>query len=131
MKRLVCAVIAVVMTLCLFTGCTKIGNTEKAPSEIKNTKWVTYDCKFSFKTNDNCKGFFAFDKTEFDVAVSFDNDYVTVTDINKDKVLWDGQWKYEEDNKVYIYNVSYNTKDYPELETDYMEFYTLKMEKIK
>ncbi len=131
MKRIICFISCVILCLGTFAGCTKGSGTDKAPNEMKKTKWTTYDYNFSFNTNEDCKGIYVFDKTNYDVKVSFDSDYITVTDNSNKKVLWEGQWTYQENNKLYIYNVSYNTKDYKDFETNYMEFYTLKQEKIK
>lgn len=131
MKRIICLISCVILCLGAFVGCTKVGDTDKSPNEIDNIKWTTYDYSFSFKTNEDCKGVYTFENTEYDVKVSFESEYVTVTDNSNNKVLWEGQWQYQEDNKLYIYNVSYNTKDYKDFETNFMEFYTLKMEKIK
>lgn len=128
MKKVIGLILCVVVLVGAFAGCTGSSNLE-TPADYKNVKWTTYDYSFNFKTNDNCKGTFKFDDKEYSVVVSFESSYITVKDNSNGKTLWDGQWKYNDEN-LYVYSITYNTTDYKEFEENYQEFFDMKKEEL-
>jgi hypothetical protein len=128
MKRIIGLILCVVVLVGAFAGCTGASSSD-SPADYKNVKWTTYDYSFNFKTNDNCKGTFKFDDKEYSVVVSFESSYITVKDNSTGKTLWDGQWKYNDDN-LYVYGITYNTTDYKEFDENYQEFFDMKKEEL-
>lgn len=128
MKRLICFSIAVIIALSVFmAGCTPMY--EKSPDQYSKTRWITPDYSFRFTTSDGCKGTYKFGETKYNIKVKFDGSMVTVTETDKNKELFNGDWTYEENERLYIYNISFNTKDFKELKNNYAEFVSLNKEK--
>lgn len=129
MKRVICISVAVIIALsALMVGCSP--TYDKSPDQYSKVRWYTPDYSFRFTTSDDCKGTYKFGDKKYNVKVEFDGSWVTVTDIDKNKELFNGDWTYEENERLYIYNINFNTKDYKELEDNYAEHVTLNKEKV-
>jgi hypothetical protein len=129
MKRILCVSIAILIVVSLLcAGCTPIY--DKSPDQYGKVRWYVPDYSFRFTTSDNCKGTYKFGDTKYNIQVKFDGAFVTVTDTDKNKEIFNGDWTYEKEERLYIYNISYNTKDYKEFEKNFAEFYTLNKEKV-
>lgn len=129
MKRIICITIAFLLVLgTVLAGCAP--RYDKTPAEYEGVKWVTPDYSFRFNPTDDCKGNYTYNGTKYNIRVEFANSMFTVTDTDKDQELFNGDWAYEDGDHLFVYNISYNTDDYEELENDYSEFYRLNQEKI-
>lgn len=129
MKRIICILIALLIAVSvIFAGCTPVY--DKTPDKYSKVRWYAPDYSFRFATSDGCKGTYKFGDTKYNVQVKFDGSFVTVTDTDKKKELFNGDWSYEDGERLYIYNISFNTKDYKELKKNYAEFVTLSKEKV-
>ncbi len=127
-KTVSIAVTALVFVCVILSGCT--GTYDKSPDQIKKARWVTPDYSFIINPTDDCKGSYKFGDTKYNIKVEFKNSNLTVFDTdNKNTELFSADWMYE-DKDLYIYNISFNTKDYKDFKTNYSEFVTLKKEKI-
>lgn len=130
MKKVICISIAAIIVLCaVLSGCTTTTNA-KSPASFTKVRWYAPDYSFRFTTSDGCRGTYKFENTKYNIQVKFDGSMVTVTDTDKNKELFNGDWSYEENERLYIYNITYNTKDYKAFETNYAEYVTLSKEKV-
>ena len=130
MKKVICAAAAVLLTLCVVLGgCAPAY--DKAPNEYEGVKWVTPDYSFRFNPSDDCKGNYNYKDTKYNIMVEFENSRFTVTDTDKDQELFYGDWKYEDGDYRFMYNIVYNTADYEDFESNFSEFYRLNQEAIK
>lgn len=128
--------IALVLILCLsavFCGCAPRYDT--SPDKVEGIRWITYDYSFCINPADDCKGYYKFGDTKYNIQVKFESSRFTAVDTDKsDTELFNGDWTYEKDNsgkeQLYLYNIRFNKDDYEELEKDYAEFVTLKQEEI-
>lgn len=129
MKRLICLAVALVVAVgVVFSGCTSVY--DKSPDQYSKIKWVSPDYSFRFNPSDDCKGNYNYKDTKYNIKVEFQNSALTVTDTDKNKQLFFADWTYEDGEKLYIYNITFNTKDYKELEDNYAEFVRLHQEKL-
>lgn len=129
MKRLICLAVALVVAVgVVFSGCTPVY--DKSPDQYSKIKWVSPDYSFRFNPSDDCKGNYNYKDTKYNIKVEFQNSALTVTDTDKNKQLFFADWTYEDGEKLYIYNITFNTKDYKELEDNYAEFVRLHQEKL-
>ena len=130
MKNILCVSLALVMLAgLLLSGCAPAY--DKSPDKFEDVKWVTPDYSFRFNPSDDCKGNYTFNETKYTVQVKFDGSRFTVTDTGANKELFNGDWLYEDGDKLYVYNIAYNTADYEEFKTNYSEFYRLNQEKLQ
>lgn len=130
MKRILYAALAAVLLLSvILCGCAP--PVDKTPDKYTDIKWVTPDYSFRFNPDDDCKGNFNFGDTKYNIQVKFEKSHVTVTDIDKDQKLFEGEWMYEDGNHLYIHSVKYNTEDYEEMKKNYSEFFRLHQESLK
>lgn len=129
MKRIVCISIALILVLsAALTGCKPTYN--KSPDQYSKVRWYAPDYSFRFTTSDDCKGTYKFGDNKYNIQVKFDGSFVYVTDTDKNKELFNADWTYEDDERLYIYNITYNTKDYKELKDNYAEYVTMSKEKV-
>lgn len=130
MKKLICFAIAVVMAVASLTGCA--GTYDKSPDQYSKIRWYAPDYSFIIKPDEDCTGVYKFDGKTYNIKAVFDGTIVSIVDTsNKNKELFNAQWKYEDENKLYIYNILFNTKDYDEFHKNYAEFVRLNQEKTK
>ena len=129
MKKTVSMAVTALIFVCLIlSGCT--GTYDKSPDQIKKARWATPDYSFIINPTDDCKGTYKFDGKKYNIKVEFKNSNLTAFDTdNKNTELFNADWMYE-DKDLYIYNISFNTKEYKNFKTNYSEFVTLKKEKI-
>lgn len=131
MKRIICAVViaATCLTL-LFTGC--VNNTGDKPDSFKGITWTSSDYSFRFTPQDDCKGTYKFNGKKYNIKLVFSPKMVIAYDTDKHNIqLFDSDWKYEDGDKLYLYNISFNTKAYKEMKDNFLEFIMLHKEKIK
>ncbi len=131
MKKLLCVMLIVVTCMSmLLVGC--VQNTGSKPDSFKGIRWTSSDYSFRFTPQDDCKGTYKFNNKKYNIKLVFAPNNVIVYDVDKNNVqLFDADWKYEKGEKLYIYNVSFNTEAYKELKDNYLEFIMLHKEKIK
>lgn len=127
MKKLIAIALAVVIAAA-FVGCT--GTYDKSPDEYSKIRWITPDYSFCIKPDDDCKGFYKFNEKKYNIKAQFSGSNVSILDTDSKKELFNAQWSYEDNDKLYIYNILFNTKDYKELDENYAEFVRLNKEKL-
>ena len=128
MKKIICVSIVLLIALSsVFAGCSP--TYDKSPDQYNNVTWYAPDYSFKFTTSDDCKGMYKFGDIKYNIKVSFDGSWVTATDTDKNKELFNADWTYNDENCLYIYNITFNTKDYKELKDNYAEYVTLNKEK--
>lgn len=133
MKKSIISALALVLCACvLFSGCAPIYS--KAPDEYTDIRWISYDYNFCINPEDDCNGYYTFNGNKYDIHVKFESSHLTATDTANDKELFNADWTYEKndsgDTLLYIYNISFNKKDYEDFKTNYAEFVNLKQEKL-
>lgn len=134
MKKAIALTIVAMLCVCaVLSGCTP--SYDKTPDKYKKIRWITYDYSFCINPTDDCKGFYKFNDKKYSIKATFESSRLTAVDTdNKDTELFTADWMYETNDSgnqtLYIYNIMFNTKDYKELETNYSEHATLKMEKV-
>lgn len=131
MKKLICVALAVLVCACAaLAGCTP--SYGKSPAEYKKIRWSAPDYSFIINPADDCKGSYTFDGKKYKIRAEFDHDMMTAYDTEKnDAELFNAQWKYEDDEKLFIYGIIFNTADYKEFKDNYSEFVRLNQEKLK
>lgn len=134
MKKTIAIVLAVVLCAgMLLAGCAP--RYETAPNEQKDVRWISYDYSFCINPADDGKGYYTFNDKRYNIQVSFDGAMMKAVDTdNSNTELFSGDWMYEttdgKNELLYLYNLSFNKKDYPEMENNFSEFVNLKKEKI-
>lgn len=130
MKRLLCiALAAVIIVGTMLAGCTPLY--DKRPDDYSGIRWITPDYSFRIEPENDCKGKYYYNDKGYEIQAEFATNMVRVictSDGNKQ--LFTANWMYEDDN-LYIYDISYNTADFKELEDNHNEFYTLRPEELK
>ena len=134
MKKIIALLLA--LSLCagiLLCGCTP--KAEKTPDKYEKIRWISYDYSFCINPSDDCKGYYKFGDKKYNIQVTFESTRVTAVDTdNSGKELFNGDWMYEKnddgEDTLFIHNISFNTKDYSDLKTNYAEFVTLRQEKL-
>lgn len=128
-KTVVIAVCAVLCICCILGGCA--GTNSQTPDQFKNIRWETPDYSFIIYPSDGCKGTYKFNDVKYNIKVNFTESDLTVVDTDKKNTeLFYAQWTYQDDN-LYIYDISFNTKDYKAFETNYAEYVSLQKTKLK
>ena len=134
MKKSIAMALAVILCLSVvLCGCAK--KFDKSPDQFEGIRWITYDYSFSINPADDCKGFYKFGDTKYNIQVKFESSRFTAVDTDKSEAeLFNGDWTYEKDNsgkeQLYLYNIKFNKDDYEAFEKNYAEFVTLKQEEI-
>ena len=134
MKKSIAMALAVILCLSVvLCGCAK--KFDKSPNQFEGIRWITYDYSFSINPVDDCKGFYKFDDTKYNIQVKFESSRFTAVDTDKSEAeLFNGDWTYEKDSsgkeQLYLYNIKFNKDDYEAFEKNYAEFVTLKQEEI-
>lgn len=134
MKRMVALAIALLLCIsALFSGCAP--SYSQTPDQYKEIRWIAYDYSFCINPADDCTGYYTFNDQKYNIKVSFESSRLTAVDTgNNDAELFTADWLYEKNDNdtelLYIYNMSFNTKDYEDFKTNYAEFITLKQEKL-
>ena len=131
MRKLLCVMLAAITLMgVMLAGC--VQNTGSKPDSYKGIRWVSSDYSFRFTPDDDCKGVYKFNDKKYNIQLVFAPSTVVAVDKDKnDTQLFDGQWKYEEGGKLYIYDVVFNTKAYKEMEKNFLEFIMLHKEKLE
>lgn len=131
MKKSICAMlIAVTCFSMLLVGCVNNGGAK--PDSYKGITWTSSDYSFRFTPDDDCKGIYKYNEKKYNIQAVFSANTLVVVDVDKnDTQLFDADWKYEDEEKLYIYNISFNTDAYKEMKNNLLEFITLHQEKIK
>ncbi|MCR5653073.1 MAG: hypothetical protein K6F88_04655 [Ruminococcus sp.] len=131
MKKLLCAIL--IVTICmsmLLVGC--VQNTGDKPDSYKGIVWTSSDYSFRFDPEKDCKGVYKFNDKKYNIQLVFDPKMVIAYDTDKNNTqLFNADWKYEEKDNLYLYNISFNTEVYKEMKDNYMEFIMLHQEKSK
>ncbi|MBQ5347942.1 MAG: hypothetical protein IIU39_07825 [Ruminococcus sp.] len=128
MKRFICVSIALIIAFsAALASCSPIY--DKTPDKYSKVRWYAPDYCLRFTTSDGCKGTYKFGDTKYNVQLKFDGSFVTATDTDKKKEIFNGDWSYEENERLYLYNLTFNSKDFKEFEKNYTEFITLNKEK--
>lgn len=127
--------LAVVLILCLsavMCGCAPRYDTR--PDKVEDARWITYDYSFCIDPTDDCKGYYKIGDKKYNIQAKFEDNWLTVTDTDTDKELFNADWMYEKNDngneELYIYNIKFNKDDYEELENHLAEYVNLKKEKI-
>ena len=134
MKKSIAMALAVILCLSVvLCGCAK--KFDKSPDQFEGIRWITYDYSFCINPADDCKGFYKFGDTKYNIQVKFESSRFAAVDTDKgDTELFNGDWTYEKDNsgkeQLYLYNIRFNKDDYEAFEKNYAEFVTLKQEEI-
>jgi len=126
--RVIALISAFALLLASLCGCVPVAGT--SPAEVENVKWVTPDYSFRFNTADDCRGNYTYNGTKYNIQAAFEGGRITVTDLDKNQELFSGDWKYEDTDYLFVYNIVYNTADYGELENNFSEFYRLNQEAL-
>lgn len=134
MKKTVALALAVILCIgVVLYGCSPTYS--KSPDEYEGIRWIAYDYSFSINPADECKGFYKYGDTKYNIQVTFESSRFTAVDTDKNTELFYGDWTYEDnvngDDNLYLYNITFNKDEYEELETNYAEFVTLKQETIE
>lgn len=131
MKKIICLALAAVLCMSvMLVGCT--GSYDKSPAEYTGVRWIAPDYSIRFTPDDGGKGTYYFNEKKYNVRFDFDGDSFTVYDTDKnDTRLFEGDWTYEENERLYLFNISFNKNDYKEMKENYMEFITLRTEQIE
>ena len=134
MKKSIAMALAVILCLSVvLCGCAK--KFDKSPDQFEGIRWITYDYSFCINPADDCKGYYKFGDTKYNIQVKFESSRFTEVDTDKSEAeLFNGDWTYEKDNsgkeQLYLYNIKFNKDDYEAFEKNYAEFVTLKQEEI-
>lgn len=130
MKRtVIIAVCAILCVCCLLGGCAGVNS--KTPDQFKNIRWETPDYSFIINPSDSCKGTYKFNDVKYNIKAVFTDTDVTVQDTDKNnRELFYAQWTYDKEN-LYIYDITFNTKDYKDFKDNYAEYVSLKKGKLK
>lgn len=129
MKKIICLAVALVAALgVILTGCAPAY--DKSPDQFSKIRWVAPDYSFRFNPSDDCKGNYNFNDKRYNIKVEFHNSSLSVKDTDQNKELFFADWKYEDGDKLFVYNITFNTKDYKDFETNYAEFVRLHQEKL-
>lgn len=134
MKKSIAMALAVILCLSVvLCGCAK--KFDKSPNQFEGIRWITYDYSFCVNPADDCKGYYKFGDTKYNIQVKFESSRFTAVDTDKsDAELFNGDWTYEKDSngkeQLYLYNIKFNKDDYEAFEKNYAEFVTLKQEEI-
>ena len=127
--------LTLVLILCLsavLCGCAPRYDT--SPDKFEGIRWIAYDYSFCIDPADECRGYYKFGDTKYNIQVSFKSSWLQTIDTDTGKELFNGDWLFEKNDdgqeRLYIYNIRFNTNDYEALKTNYAEFVTLKQEKI-
>lgn len=134
MKKSIAMALAVILCLSVvLCGCAK--KFDKSPDQFEGIRWITYDYSFCINPADDCKGFYKFGDTKYNIQVKFESSRFAAVDTDKgDTELFNGDWTYEKDNsgkeQLYLYNIRFNKDNYEAFEKNYAEFVTLKQEEI-
>lgn len=131
MKKYIAIVLTLILCATVLAGCSSTSQSGATPADAKDVTWTTYDYSLKFNVADDCKGTFTFGDTQYKIKASFEPGFVTITDLDKNKTLFEGIWQSKEENKLSIYGVTYNTKDYKEFKECYSEFFEMKADKNK
>lgn len=131
MKKITLILVSALICVCVFlSGCT--GTYDKAPNEYSKIRWYAPDYSFIIKPDEDCAGSYKFGEKKYNIKAQFNGSNVSIVDTdNKNTELFNAQWTYEDEDKLYIYNIMFNTKDYKEFESNYSEFVRLNQEKLK
>ena len=129
MKKIICVSLAFVIILSvMMTGCAP--SYDKSPDQYTGIRWITPDYSFMINPKDSCKGFYKYNETKYNIKAEFQSTRMTVTHTDKNKELFFADWTYEEGEHLYVYNITFNSKDYKEFERNYAEFVRLNQEKL-
>lgn len=133
MKKTGALALAVIMLIgAVMCGCSP--RYEKSPDRYEGIRWITYDYSFCINPADDCAGYYKFNDKKYNIKVTFESSRLTAVDTdNGDAELFNGDWMYEgedENERLYIYNISFNKEDYEEFENNFAEFASLKQEEI-
>lgn len=122
--------IAVTCMSVFLAGC--VQNTGDKPDSYKGIRWISTDYSFRFTPDDDCKGVYKYNDKKYNIQMIFSPNTVIAVDKDKnDTQLFDADWKYEDDKKLFIYNVSFNSDAYKEMKDNFFEFITLHQEKLE
>ena len=133
-KLIAALLLAVVLSVCsVLCGCSP--QFDKSPAEYEGIRWISYDYSFCFDPADDCKGYYRFDETVYNIKVDFDSSRLTVFDVdNANTELFTGDWTYETSpsgsENLFVHSIVFNKKDYEAFRTNYAEFVSLKQEKV-
>ena len=129
-KVLSLAVIAVLCVSMLLTACT--GTYDKRPDEYTKIRWAAPDYSFTIYPDKDCTGTYKFNNKIYNIKVEFEGAAsLTVRDTdNNNERLFVADWMYNDGEKLYIYNIQFNTKDYKAFKENYAEYVTLGKEKV-
>ena len=130
MRRIICAWLIVACLGALLVGCT--GVPDKRPDEYSGIRWISPDYSIRFTPDDGCKGSYYFNDKKYNLRFEFDSTSVNAYDTdNNDACLFYASWTYEENERLYLYNISFDKEKYKEMKNNYMEFITLKQESLE
>ncbi len=130
MKRILCFTAAVLIAVSvLFAGCSPAY--DKSPDQFTKIRWSAPDYSFIINPSDGCKGTYKFNDTKYNIKAEFDGSHIIVQDTDKNKELFFGEWMYDDEDRLYVYNLSFNTDDYKDLKSNFAEFVTLNREPLK
>lgn len=134
MKKTIAVFVAALICLsAVLCGCSP--QYDKSPDQYNDIRWITYDYSFCINPKDGCKGYYNFKDKKYNIKVTFDSSRLTAVDTdNSNTELFNADWSYETNDAgkqtLYVYNISFNKKDYEEFENNLAEYVTLKQEKI-
>lgn len=135
MKKTVALALAVILCVgAVLCGCAP--RYDKSPNQYEGIRWISYDYSFSFTPDDDCKGYYKYGDTKYNIQLTFESARFTAVDVDKgDTELFHGEWNYEKnvngDDNLYLYNISFNKDDYEEFESNFAEFVSLKQESLE
>ena len=131
MKKLICALVCAAVALSMMlSSCT--GTYEKSPAEFNKITWIAPDYSLRFTPDDDCKGKYTFDGESYEIRLVFDSTRVTAYDAaDEEKIFFYADWKYEDGDYLYLYNIDFNTDEYEPLADNFVEFLRLHQQKIK
>ena len=135
MKKTVAFALAVILCIGVFLGgCAP--RVDKTPDQYKDIRWISYDYSFCIKPAESCTGYYKYNDKKYNIIVTFENSRLTAADRdNGNAELFSAEWMYEKDSNgaelLYIYDITFNKKDYPELENNFAEYVNLKQEKLQ
>ncbi len=103
---------------------------DKAPNEYSKIRWETQDYSFYFTPDNDCRGIYKYGDKTYNVQVSFDGGRVSVLDVDGENEMFFGVWSYEENERLCISGIEFNTKDYKEFEDNLSGIIRLKKAKV-
>ena len=130
MKRVICITLSLILCIsALLTGC--VQNVGERPDSFTGVRWISPDYSMRFTPEDDCKGSIYINEVKYNIQLEFESNWLTVYDTGKNNnKLFTADWMYEENERLYIYNISFNKDDYSELKGILIEFITLRKEKL-